>query len=194
MLAAMKRRTSRGVSLVEVMVAIGVLGILVSVAAPSFSDMMTRRRVRAVAAEIATDLAYARSEAALRPQEVFLDFRANANTSCYTVQTSNTSMNCNCTLDPNARCPTSNFGQSPELKTMQVANSTGVRFTPSSATFGPTTRQRVGFVAPQLLATMSDFAVDISGGTVSLRVQMTLLGHVSTCSPNGTFGGGIPSC
>ena len=191
----MKNRASKGVTLVEVMVAIGVLGILVSVAAPSFGDMMNRRRVRAVAAEIATDLAYARSEAALRPQGVFLNFRSSTNTSCYTIQGFAGSIKCNCTRGPGLACPASFFGPSPELKTMQVSSSTGVTFTSASSIWAPAGGDRiVGFTAPQMLSSLPDFAVNVVGGGVSLRVQMTLLGSITTCSPNGTFGGGVPTC
>jgi type IV fimbrial biogenesis protein FimT len=193
MLGAMKASRDRGLSLVEVMVAIGVLGILISVAAPSFSDLIGRRRLQAVAAEIATDLAYARSEVALRPQGVFLKFNQNTDTTCYTVQTGSATAQCDCTKGPGKACPASILGPSPELKTMQVATSTGITFTPAAANWA-NVGNKFGFQAPQMLPTLPDFGITVSNSNASLRVVVNPMGRVSTCSPNGTFGGGVPTC
>lgn len=57
------RKHNRGVTLIELMVAIAVLGIAVSLAAPSFSDTMRNQRLSSRSFALQEDLAYARAEA-----------------------------------------------------------------------------------------------------------------------------------
>lgn len=61
----MVKRTS-GFSLIELMVVVGILGILISVAAPAFSEWIAGQRVRDTAADIHTSLMRARNEAVSR--------------------------------------------------------------------------------------------------------------------------------
>jgi len=56
------QRTS-GFSLVELMIAIAVLGILTAIAAPAMSNFVTRQRVSSQANELMLTFAFARSEA-----------------------------------------------------------------------------------------------------------------------------------
>lgn len=188
MLGAMKKSQLRGITLVEVMVAVGVLAILVSVAAPSFSDLIARRRLQAVTAEIATDLAYARSESALRQQEVFLIFKQNASTTCYTIQIGSATAQCDCTKGAGLACPASFLGPSPELKTLQVDSSTGIGFAWTAE------NNKFGYSSAQMLPSLSDFNITVSNSKARLRVETNALGRVSICSPNGSFGSGVRSC
>lgn len=56
----------RGFTLVELMVALAVAGILVTVAVPSFTDFVANQRVKAANQELFATLSYARSEAVRR--------------------------------------------------------------------------------------------------------------------------------
>jgi len=189
----MKIGSVRGVSLIEVMVTIGVLGILLSVALPSFTELIARRRLQAVTAEIANDLAFARSQAALNPQDVFLTFKQNTSMNCYTIQTGSATALCDCTRGAGLACPATQFGPSPEMKVMQLATSTGITFTPS-ATNWAAANNKVGFISPQMFPSAANFGITVSNSTASLRVELNGIGRASTCSPNGSFGGGVPTC
>lgn len=57
---------SSGFTLIELMVAIALLAILISLAVPSFTSMIKRNRVDAAASSLAVGLATARSEAVKR--------------------------------------------------------------------------------------------------------------------------------
>ncbi len=181
----------QGITLVEVMVTLGVLGILLSIVAPSFADLLNRRRVQMVAAELSTDLAFARSEVALRPDErVTVYFKQVDAMSCYTMAYSGLAGYCDCRNGPGTACAGS---QIPEIKTTQVASTTGVSFetsgTPSRA-LNQITADRVTFLWPQLIASPSNFAITVTGirGS-SLRVRFNGMGRVETCAPNGNFSG-----
>lgn len=187
------RKLSRiyGITLVEVMVTLGVLGILLSLVAPSFADLLNRRRVQMVAAELSTDLAYARSEVALRPEaRVTVYFKQVGNMSCYTMAYQGGAGYCDCSNGPGTACAGS---QIPEIKTTQVTGTAGVAFASSgrpSAALNQTTADRVTFLWPQLTASPDDFSVTVTGvrGS-SLRVRFNGMGRVETCAPDGNFSG-----
>lgn len=56
-------RSHRGFTMIELLVVIAILGILLTVAVPSFMDSLARRRLEGVANELSTDLQYARTQA-----------------------------------------------------------------------------------------------------------------------------------
>lgn len=60
------RHRPRGFTLIEAVIAVGVIALLTSLALPSFNDMMARARLRAAAEDLALGLGNARLES-LRP-------------------------------------------------------------------------------------------------------------------------------
>lgn len=60
------RQRPRGFTLIEAVIAMGVIALLMSLALPSFNDMMARARLRAAAEDLAIGLGNARLES-LRP-------------------------------------------------------------------------------------------------------------------------------
>lgn len=71
---AIKNKNLRGLTLVEVMVAIAILAILAMIAAPSFSEYLARKKIEAAASELFADFQYARSEAVSRNTMVRIHF------------------------------------------------------------------------------------------------------------------------
>lgn len=74
-------RFTRGFTLVELLVTVAVLGVLLAVAVPSFTDMMRNNRSLAAANELVSALNAARSEAIKRGARVSLCPSTNG-TSC----------------------------------------------------------------------------------------------------------------
>lgn len=65
-------RYATGVTLIELLVTIALLGILSALAAPSFGDILRRQRVESMREEMIASLAVARVEAITRGQNVVL--------------------------------------------------------------------------------------------------------------------------
>ena len=63
----MVRRPSRGVTLVEVLMAIAIMALLTGLAAPSFVDSVARSRLEGTVATLANDLQYATQRFAASP-------------------------------------------------------------------------------------------------------------------------------
>lgn len=78
-------RGARGFTMIELIVTIGILGILMAAAAPSVRDMIMNNRMTSLTNDMLSDFAAARSEAAKRGQRVVICKNATgptANTAC----------------------------------------------------------------------------------------------------------------
>lgn len=73
-------RLYRGFTLVELMVTVAVLGVLLAIAAPSFSDMMRNNRSQVAANELVSALNTARADAVKRGARVSLCPSADGST------------------------------------------------------------------------------------------------------------------
>lgn len=164
MLEPMMLQRSRmfGFTIVELMVVLVIAGVLVVLALPSFNETLARRRLQGQANELVTDLAYAKTEAVQRNQNVAL-FTGGGGT-CYTIAvwTSGVgSCNCACTGGPVG------------LKTVTLTNGVGVS---DGVTFDfePV---RGG------LQSATAASADVSLGSRSYTVSVTAYGRVTPFSP-----------
>jgi type IV fimbrial biogenesis protein FimT len=66
------KNTTRGFTLIELMVTVAVLAVMASLAAPSFRELLAAQRVRTTAYNIVGDLVLARSEAVKRGENVMV--------------------------------------------------------------------------------------------------------------------------
>lgn len=178
----------RGLTLIELMVVVVILGIVLAVAIPAFSDLMNKRRVQLIATELSTDLAYARSEAGLRNENTWVWFGGNVSMSCYTVAASISVVGtCTCTNTPGSAC---DYGQR-ELRTSQIPTPTGV----SIATNAPikvniNNNNVLNFNKPYRTATPANGVITVQGNRgYTLELHLNAMGRVLTCSPDGRIGG-----
>lgn len=171
----------RGVTLVEMLIVIGILGIILAAAAPSIADIMARRRVEMVAAELATNLAYARSEAGVRPLNVMVFFGGNSAGSCYSLVFWGGGGTCDCTLGAGNACSAPG-ATGTEFKTVQVPSSTGVSISSSVS--------KIKFVSPHMSVDPASPSVTVSSSRVGqLQLSMNVVGRLSSCSPDGSITG-----
>ena len=78
------QQSPRGFTLIEVMVVVGILAVLIAIAAPSFTPMIERWRVRQATEQLQSTLYYARSEAIKRGGQVAIQKLPNNTNGCTT--------------------------------------------------------------------------------------------------------------
>jgi type IV fimbrial biogenesis protein FimT len=183
------RQPECGLTLVELLVVLVVLGVLIALVAPSMRGMIARQRVQGVNTELVTDLQLARSEMAKRSgtsTKVAVSFGATADFTCYSVHTVATGGTCDCARLPAAVCT----APAQEIKSMQFARAGGVSVAASSPS-GST----VEFAPPQGLATPGDLLIDVRDATSGhLRTSINAMGRPSVCSPDGSIKGVTSPC
>jgi len=177
-----------GLTIIELVVALVVIGVVITLAAPSMRGMMARHRVQGVQDGLLTDLQLARSEVAQRSGTltvVALTFGGNADVSCYTVHVSGA--DCDCTRGAGSACTVT---PSAEIKTTHLTRAAGVSVAASSPSgtrieFEPPR----GMVKPATAGMVIDVQDAVSG---HLRTSINSLGVPSVCSPDGSMRGVNP--
>ena len=166
----MGKREERGITLVETAVVVAVTAIVASSAVPSFRSLIEKQRLDGVAAQLATDIQFARAEAVLRNAGVRLTLQTRAWGSCYVIHTGNANQ-CSCSETGAAQC--SDGAQ--QIKTVQLpaseqvavqGNVGSILFDSLHGTSTPTGTLKL---------------VAASGGAVHHVVNV--MGRVRTCSP-----------
>lgn len=182
----------RGVSLLEILIAMGILGIIVSVAIPSMSEFGAGQRLVGAAEQIHGHLQQARSESVSRSVPVFVKFSGDGSATW----TYGMSLTTGCTLtatDPTAAgsCYITVSDGDSTYDGVDGATDTGdrvlMRFLGSD------------FDDVEMATTSTEFRFDPIRGTANtasinlessngrlLRVSVSVLGRISICSPDGS--------
>ena len=186
-------------TLIELMIVMALIAVIVTLAAPSFRDMILMQRLRGINAQLITDLAFARSEAVSRSTFMQVRFQDSSAMSCYIIyartNASNTSM-CDCTAAVGSRCPDPALAS--EVKTVVAPISESVKFVPAAnqATYF-TVLPRNGGINVDAMAEMMPpqrFTVFTRiDNTRQFRNDVEFAGRASACAPTGSTVGG-PSC
>jgi type IV fimbrial biogenesis protein FimT len=186
-----RRRTTSGLTIIELIIVVAVIGILIAVVAPSMRGMMARQQVQGINAELVTDLQLARSEVARRSgggTSVGVTFGGDAQITCYTIHTIGPGAACDCTRTPGQACLPA--GMLDEIKTVQVKRASGVSLAASSA--GGTA---LSFTPPQGFVTPADLVVDVQGDVSGrLRTTINASGRPTVCSPDSSIRGVPITC
>lgn len=120
----MKQRTTsaRGLTIIEMMVAVAIIAIVVSLAAPSFKRMIEMQRLRGIHDQIVTDLQFARSEAVRTgvPMNVVVAAQSGGVGACYIIFSDRNGVGsaaCDCKAASGSRCSAASTA---EVKTVQL--------------------------------------------------------------------------
>lgn len=97
------QRGQHGITLIECAVVVAVAAVTLSTAAPGFASFIEKRRIDGVAAQLAADIHFARSESARRQTHVRLSLKADASGSCWIVHTG-AARDCRCDDTGRAVC------------------------------------------------------------------------------------------
>jgi type IV fimbrial biogenesis protein FimT len=84
-----------GFTLIEACVVLAVIGILAAIAAPSMQYLIDNRRLEGAAAQLATDIYFARTDAVARNTQVRLSLHTMPDGTCYVIHTGNATQ-CDC--------------------------------------------------------------------------------------------------
>lgn len=197
----MRRSTlqhQRAFTLVELMIAIAVLAVILTLAAPSFRDFILMHRLKGIHAQLVTDLQLARSEAISRGVEVNMLVETwSATETCYIIFTDTArnyrqlgaSQRCSCRLAAGSRCPDA---QTAEIRTVQVAATSKVAFSlpqwqTGAMAFDPVTGGMVLTLSETGVGTGNEFTVYTSiDAARKLAVVVGLSGRPTVCRPAGS--------
>lgn len=173
-----RHRLQRGLTLVDTAVGLAITAIAVGAAAPSFESARERRHLEGAAAQLETDLQFARSAAVAAGRSLRLGFDASA--ACYVVHTGSHG-DCRCGDGPAPVC--SNGAEA--LRSVRLA--TGVPVTMTSNVSSFSLDGQFGTVVPAA-------TVRFQGRSgAALHQVINVMGRVRTCSP-GTTVPGVRAC
>lgn len=167
--------SERGVTLIEAAVAMAIVSIAVSTVAPGFQGLVARKRLEGVAAQLATDLQFVRTEAVARNEPVRVSFHTDPGGSCYVIHTG-AKAKCSCAGAAPAVCA----GDVVQVKAVYLpagqrvsveASVGSILFDPLHGTSTPTGTARV---------------VGLPG---AIHHVVNVMGRVRSCSPEGALPG-----
>ena len=170
----MDNRKRAGFTLIELMVTLAVLGVLAAIAAPSFSEILERRKLNGAGEALFANFIFAKTEAIKRNTPVQVSFVGNGATWCYG-------------LAVNAACDCSDNVPACSIdgvtKITDQDDYSGVTVAASSTFDGSST----SFTPLRGAATSGHLEFSIASGA-ELRVVVSSFGRVSLCSDTGSFG------
>lgn len=176
----MKHSAQRGLTLIETVAVLAILAIVATSAVSGFGKLRERHQVRGVAAELASDLRFVRTEAVSRNENVAISFSTMpGGASCYVIHTGAKSA-CTCEASGAAQCT----GSAVPIKTVATPGG-GAVFLQSkvpSMLYHPVR----GTVSPA-----STIDVHTAAGP-GLRHVVSIPGRVRTCSPKDGLPGHKP--
>lgn len=176
-------RPQHGVTLIEAMSVLAILSIVVGTAAPGLHAFKQRADLTGTAAQLETDIQFARSQATALNHSVQLTLREAQGATCYMVHTGPAAQ-CQCggTAGDAASCS----GDAALLRAvvLPAAGDVQVRSASKSIAFDPLK----GTVTPT-----ATLRVEARDGRAIHQV-VNLLGRVRSCSPGGRADGGEAAC
>lgn len=90
----MNKKCGQGFTLTELMVTVAIIGIVASLAVPSFQDMIERSRLKEAVESLRSDLMFARTEAIKRSVGINVAIVENGSDWCYGINDDNTTCAC----------------------------------------------------------------------------------------------------
>ncbi len=172
-----RSRPSRGLSMVELLCCASITATVLGSALPSLVDLGKRQRLQSAAAELQTDIHFARTAATLRGQPIRLSWQTMADGgTCYVVHSGEAGQ-CSCGAGPSAAC--SDGAQA--LRTVALPQRDAI--TLSAATRSLLFDSRRGTVTPTATFKLAD------GSGHALHLVVNIMGRVRSCSPDGQIGG-----
>lgn len=174
------RQNSRGFTLVELCVGVGICAALIGQAVPSLGKFRQEQRLRAHVESLATDLRFARSEAARRSDSVYFRVSGRGAGACYVIYTG-TRGGCDCATG----APVCTAPQSQVIKAEWLPASQPVRISSNAETLEFQHRQG-------LVTQTASIDLTLEQGP-TIRQVVAITGRARSCSVNVKLGR-FPKC
>lgn len=174
---------NNGFTLIELMIAIAVAGILLAVALPSFTGLIERKRIGAVAEVVVSQLQYARSEAIKSSRDITVEFLADGSTTWSMGMTD--AANCDpsaadsCTIDIDHNLDTDN-----NIIVRTVSTDFQKVSMALPAFLGTGSPPRTIFDYKR--GTATNGTVNISSDNYALSIVLSRMGRSKICVPDGS--------
>jgi type IV fimbrial biogenesis protein FimT len=166
------RRFEKGLTLLELLITIVVLGIVAAYGVPNMTGFFEKQRVSGAAHTFLSDIQFARAEAIKQNQEIELEF--NAGQWCYGID-DDTTTNCSCTAVAATNCTVNGntyFVSGNDFPNVTASSSvTTITFDPVRGTLTPLD------------------TVNFSSGDYSVSVIWGLVGRARICAAAGNSWG-----
>lgn len=159
----------QGVTVVEGLIAMTVISITLGTALPSFQKAADRHRLEGGAAQLETELQYARNLAVTLNKGVRMSFQASGTQACYVVHTGPANA-CNC-----SGTTTTCAGGAEALRTVRFDAQSRMRATSNTSSL--LFDQTKGTVTPTATIEMRNAQGD------ALRLVVNIMGRVRSCTP-----------
>lgn len=176
-------RRHTGSTLIEVMISVAILGILASIAVPSFQELLERARVQAAAEAVYAQLAFSRSESIKQNRDLFVSITPGVSAT-WCVGLSNTASACNCgTLNTEDSCQFGPQGLQTQ-RTLQGNHFPNVTLSTNNPLFGFESRR--GSRLPTNDAT--EYSITLTGANAyEAQVQHNARGRLHLCGNVGGY-------
>lgn len=174
------RRRQAGITLVEQLVTASVAGLLALSSLPGFEEAKAKRRLEGTAAQLESELQFARSAAVARSETVRVAFGGSPAGSCYVIHTGQPH-DCRCEVDGSAQC-------APGAQVLRSAGFPavdGLRLSSSAAQVGFDAEH--GTVTPTTTVQLQNRRGDTQ------RLVINVMGRIRGCAV-GSASLGTPAC
>lgn len=196
-----KKPYSTGLSLLELLISIAVMGIIISVAVPNMAEFSVNQRLAGAAEQVYGHLQQARSEAIARNTELYVNFAVDGTSSWIYGLSSVNSLCSLAVTDPataNACVMPIDDGDgnldpgdgSVDTGDLVLMRFSGVEYDDVSMDIAGFSSGSTQILFDPVRGTASSGQVNLESSNGSLlRVAVSLLGRVTLCSPDGSVDG-----
>ena len=199
-------RKIRGFTLVELMVTVAVVGVLITLALPSFMDLIERKHLGGAVEAVYEQLEFARSQAVKRSKPMLVDFYINGDLSTgstdWSIGVTDKMAGCNaedqdvssadaCTVDYDNDASTSDSMlmrvDGDDYKSITMSQATAFNAGGSNTCPGTPSdpASQVCFRFLRGLADTGAYNFTSTNDTYTLQLQVDQMGRLSVCVPSG---------
>ena len=175
MLQMKKNAYQTGLTLIEMMTVVAVIGILAAIAIPSFQAIIERQRIKGAAELIRDQLMVARNEAVKRSRDVTVSFATTATPTTWSFG-----------LNDGGDCDPGTAGDC-NLNVFGSQSFRGISLTTSVA------NAHITFDGVRGI-TVTPPTLTLTSANYEIRVSTTAMGRPTQCSPATAKVGGYPDC